>query len=257
MLKRLSDGVSRRVVNAWPVKPVRSQLDEPMVSITFDDFPRSAWTEGGPALARFGFRATYFVSGAFCGEGQSGGIPAGRIEGVDYCRREDIVAADAAGHEIGCHTFGHVRVPLMTNLELERSLSRNEEFLRNLIPGKLVTTFAYPQGAVDLRTKRFVGRRFTACRGTTVGLNAGWIDFALLLAIPLDAAFAETVDVDALVARIKQKRGWLIFYGHDIGPRPSRWGCSLAALQELLMALSRARLAVMPLGEAAARVRGL
>ena len=37
-----------------PVKCIRSKLEAPVASFTFDDFPRSAWTIGGPILAKYG-----------------------------------------------------------------------------------------------------------------------------------------------------------------------------------------------------------
>ncbi|HEY2836509.1 MAG TPA: polysaccharide deacetylase family protein, partial [Rhizomicrobium sp.] len=48
------------------VKSAALTAGRPIASITFDDFPKSAWSEGGPVLARHGVRATYYTSGSFC-----------------------------------------------------------------------------------------------------------------------------------------------------------------------------------------------
>ncbi len=42
----------------WKAKPSRLAGYRPVASVTFDDFPRNAWTLGGPVLARHGVRAT-------------------------------------------------------------------------------------------------------------------------------------------------------------------------------------------------------
>ncbi len=57
------------------VKPAPLRPDAAIASLSFDDFPRSAWTVGGPILARHGVRATYYVAGRFCG---------GQEDGLDY-----------------------------------------------------------------------------------------------------------------------------------------------------------------------------
>src|SRR6266700_3216652 len=44
----------------------------PVASITFDDFAKNAWTEGGPVLAAYGMRGTYYTAGSFCGRTVNG-----------------------------------------------------------------------------------------------------------------------------------------------------------------------------------------
>ena len=50
------------------VRPARLAGRRPVASISFDDFPKSAWTLGGPVLARHGVRGTYYTGGSFCGQ---------------------------------------------------------------------------------------------------------------------------------------------------------------------------------------------
>src|ERR1700676_3633572 len=49
---------------AWltPVKHGARAPASPILSITFDDFPKSAWTNGRAVLQRHGALATYYVS---------------------------------------------------------------------------------------------------------------------------------------------------------------------------------------------------
>src|SRR5437868_1211537 len=71
---------------------------EPVVSFTFDDFPRSAWLTGGAILQRFGAAGTYYVSLGLLDKE----TPTGRI-----CVAGDLAALVEQGHELGCHTFSH------------------------------------------------------------------------------------------------------------------------------------------------------
>ena len=54
----LWDALNRRLTARIPVNPVRNKSASALVSFTFDDFPRSAWTVGGPILKQHGVCAT-------------------------------------------------------------------------------------------------------------------------------------------------------------------------------------------------------
>ncbi|HZQ39264.1 MAG TPA: polysaccharide deacetylase family protein, partial [Rhizomicrobium sp.] len=105
----MAEAFTTRALNSAVVRLTRniklntfqSQLKEPVVSFTFDDVPRSAFTEGGRILKEMGWTGSYFVAGSFCGR---------RVDGIDYMDRDDVVQADHEGHEIGCHTFSHLRL---------------------------------------------------------------------------------------------------------------------------------------------------
>ena len=60
---KLTSLLARKLVR----RPARLAGHRPVASITFDDFPKNAWTEGGPVLARRGVRGTYYTAGGFCG----------------------------------------------------------------------------------------------------------------------------------------------------------------------------------------------
>jgi peptidoglycan/xylan/chitin deacetylase (PgdA/CDA1 family) len=91
----------RRVAYKSVAKTIRMRNQRPVVSFTFDDFPRSAALNGARILERHGARGTFYVAGSYCGK---------VVDGVvQYCA-EDLSALSHGGHEIGCHTFNHRRV---------------------------------------------------------------------------------------------------------------------------------------------------
>src|SRR5579863_8295658 len=101
LLIRTSNAAQRRFVRSIKMHTFDSHLAEPVVSFAFDDFPRSALTEGGRMLREAGWTGTFYTAGGFCGR---------RVDGVDYFSRDDLIQVDRDGHEIGCHTYTHMNL---------------------------------------------------------------------------------------------------------------------------------------------------
>jgi peptidoglycan/xylan/chitin deacetylase (PgdA/CDA1 family) len=238
---RVSSWVARQV----PVKLVRARLDGALASITFDDFPKSAWTTGGPILEGFKAQATYYVAGGFCGR---------RENGLEYFNAADLLAVHAAGHEVGGHTFSHPHVPAVSSRALVQDADRNAAFIREVLGDVLLSSFAYPYGDVSPRTKLLFSRLFPSCRGIRPGLNAGAIDLSQLRAVPLYSRLWRPGEVERLVAEAKAVNGWIILYTHDVSDNPTPWGCTPALLEHALRTLQQAGIGVLPVKHALARV---
>ena len=240
LLERLNHAFTRQL----PVKRVRSRLSSPVASFTFDDFPQSAWTEGGPLLDRYRAKGTYYTAGSQCGTVQ---------DGVRYFDAEDLRATHAAGHEIACHTFSHRRSPQTPSAELEADLDRNTAFLRGLLGDITTESFAYPYGSVSPRTKRLAGRRFPSSRGIRPGVNCGTLELAPLKAVPLEIREWSASTVERLVETARQRNGWIIFFSHDIADEPSPYGATPGMLEHALEAVSAAGIEILPVRDALAR----
>ncbi|MFZ1989583.1 MAG: polysaccharide deacetylase family protein, partial [Alphaproteobacteria bacterium] len=144
-----------------------------MVSFTFDDFPKSAFTNGHEILARNGARGTYYVATALAGT---------RDEVGQMFDIEDVRAAHSQGHEVACHTHTHLNCAKATKSELLAQIRENASALASLLDGAAPTNFAYPYGAVSPRAKHVLGPRFSSCRGITAGINHENTDLADLCA---------------------------------------------------------------------------
>ena len=66
-LKTLKTRLTSLAARTLKVRPAKLAGQRPVASISFDDFPKSAWTAGGPVLAKHGMRGTYYTAGGFCG----------------------------------------------------------------------------------------------------------------------------------------------------------------------------------------------
>lgn len=245
LLARLRRGASERVANALSLARWPSRLAAPVVSFSFDDFPMSAWRTAGPMIEAAGGRATYFVVGSHAGR---------IVDGVRQFDQEDLAELASRGHEIGCHTYDHLRVVFENSDQIERTLARNAQFVREVTGDVVMTSFAYPFGHVNASRKIMLGRRFAVARGIHPGVNSGMVDMSQLKAVPLERRSFDNTDFDAYIAACKDGPGWLVFFGHDVEDDPSPYGCTRAQLQSVLDRVLAAGIEILPIKNAAARV---
>ena len=230
------------VTGRLPIKTARASLQAPLASVSFDDFPRSAWTVGGPLLARHGARASYYAAGRFCGITE---------EGIEYFHEGDLGRIEAAGHEVGCHGFGHIRGPATGSEALDLDFERNALFLARELGDFRASSYAYPYGDVSPRTKVLAARRYAVSRGIYSGVNAGRIDLAELKAVPIEARRWRPDKIDAAIEQAKARNGWVIFFTHDVSEDPTPFGCTPEMLDYVLQAL--AGIEVLPIKHAMAK----
>jgi peptidoglycan/xylan/chitin deacetylase (PgdA/CDA1 family) len=236
--------VNRQITHRLPIKPVKTRLTAPVASITFDDFPKSAWRQGGRILAERDIKATYYAAGGLCGRTE---------EGLDYFDQADLVEIAAAGHEIGCHTFSHENGPAVRTDALMDDVERNTAFVQDVLGDYVMSSFAYPYGEASPRTKLLFGQRFPTSRGIRKGVNRGVMDFSQLKAIGIEKWWWTPGYIEAAVQQARRKNGWLIFFTHDISDDPSPYGATPQMLEHALDALAAAGVEALPVKHALAR----
>jgi peptidoglycan/xylan/chitin deacetylase (PgdA/CDA1 family) len=241
------DQMRRRAARYLGVQTVTVAPARGILSLSFDDFPASAWTEAAPVLAEHGIKATYYVAG-----GLSGGTNIGKPQ----FEVEHLQAAYAAGHEVGCHTFDHVSALRLSPEDLTGQLARNAAWVAERLDGHVMTSFAWPFGDVALGAKAVIDQRFQLGRGVRDGVNAGRADRVNLQAIGLESRRLPHYDLEGLVARAADASGWLIAYGHDVESAPTPYGCTPEDLDRLIRLAKTAGLEILPVGEAWERLGG-
>lgn len=245
-ISKVAKSAQVRLARNIKLNAASSAMEEAVVSFSFDDFPRSALTEGGAMLRQAGWAGTYFTAGGFCGR---------TVDGLDYFDRGDLLQADAEGHELACHTFGHLRLPAERREIVLEDLEHNTDFLRQIVPRQPLTSFAYPYGDLDLGTKGLIAARYPVCRGIWPGLNVGKMDFAQLKAVPLEARSMDRLDVDSWLDRAVAAKAWLIFFTHDVSDAPSPYGCAKSAFASVIEKVAARRIKVLPINRAASFAR--
>jgi peptidoglycan/xylan/chitin deacetylase (PgdA/CDA1 family) len=230
---------SRRVVTI--------KTTTPLISFSFDDAPRTAFSNGGNILKKHGARATFFVSlGLLESESPSGTI----------AFQEDLHRAVEEGHELGCHTFDHIDPWETTPEVFEQSILKNRQTLAKIIPDTAFTTFAYPLCGPRPATKHRVGKLFNCCRGGGQTFNSGETDFNLLKAFFLDIRTGANIDtVKRLIDQNSECRGWLIFATHDVTDNPSPYGCTQKFFGKVVEYAARSDTLLLPIGKACEKLQ--
>ena len=197
----------------------------PIVTFTFDDFPRTALTVGGSIIEEFGGRATYYVSMGLMGRNNNLG---------EQFRSADLTFLIEHGHELGSHTFGHIsarKTPVETFIG---DVAHCEKAIRKCISLSPSGSFAYPYGEVTLAAKKLLGPVMKSCRGTFGGFNGPDVDLNLLRANRLYGGVDQAGLAKQLILENEQRRSWLIFYSHDVANNPSPFGCTPGLLEQVV-----------------------
>jgi peptidoglycan/xylan/chitin deacetylase (PgdA/CDA1 family) len=234
--RELKTRVDNRLSRYFCTTPFELRNTHPIVSFTFDDFPESAASVGGPILDRYGAKATFYVSGGEVGKWS------GHWNGV---RAEEIVKLHQHGHEIACHTFSHVRTTDLDAARLAGEIEENRRYLLGLDPSMQVENFAYPYGLGSVRRKTELAKAFRSSRSIIPGINCGTVDLQYLRSTPLVNRHIDNEGIDRIFDEVVAGSGWLIFYGHDVATEPSPYGCTPELLQHALDAAAKRNVAVM------------
>jgi len=226
---------------------VAIKLTTPLISFSFDDAPRTAFSNGGDILNAHGVRGTYFVSlGMLESDSASGTIAS----------QDDLRHAVEEGHELGCHTFNH-KDPWKTKVAaFEESVIKNRQALAKILPGNTFSAFAYPLCNPSPTNKHRAGKLFNCCRGGGQTFNVGKTDLNLLKAYFLDVRNGDAIEmVRDLIDRNSESTGWLIFATHDVDDNPSPYGCTKKYFEKVVEYAVLSGASLLPVGKAYQQIR--
>src|SRR5271154_5235521 len=154
--------VRRRVLSGLHRRVVQLGAHGPIVTFSFDDFPRTALTIGAEILESVGARATYYVTMSLMNTSNDLG---------EQFRDEDLISVLERGHELASHTFRHLSARRVDYDTFERDVESGELAIRERMGVWGSGNFAYPYGEATLRAKKEIGAQLMSCRGTFGGLN--------------------------------------------------------------------------------------
>ncbi len=239
LLQKIERGIVRRL----PLHVVKSKLDHPVASFSFDDFPASAAETGAAIMESRGARATFYACGSLEGT---------KYRDLDHFTAGQLKELAANGHEVGCHAFNHVPYPAEGPARLRANVADNAKYFHDRLGDVRPSSFAYPFGDVNFAIKAATAELFPIARGVRRGVNRGRMDYSELRANPLDKRWEDTTDIPALIDEARRTNGWLIFFTHDVQDDPTPEGCHPDRLARTLDAVLAAGIAVMPVKAAAA-----
>ena len=244
-LKRLQGKYRRTLSAALGRRPVKMHNTVPLISFTFDDFPRSALEVGGKILRTHGVAGTYYVSLGLLNRDE----PTGRI-----CSSKDLTEVLARGHELGCHTFGHCDAWETEPRSFEESILANRLALNQILPEANFVTMSYPISTPRPGSKRLTGQHFAGCRGGGQKFNLGTVDLNYMLAFFLEQSRDVPDVIWEMITRNQMEGGWLIFATHDVSVHPTRFGCTPKLFEDVVRRAVESGAKVLPVAQALAKV---
>ncbi|WOS66437.1 polysaccharide deacetylase family protein [Sinorhizobium fredii] len=239
----LIDRLANRAI--WRLARARRKLetDMPLVSFTFDDVPDSALHEGAAALERYDVRGTFYIAGGLAGQ-----VEKDRA----LITPEGCAELLARGHEIGCHTFAHQRVRSAGSLAAD--LDRNAEYLTSVGVAPPARNFAFPYNAAWPLARPELRRRYRSCRAGGEAINRGSVDPLMLKAVEIRQPEQHAQTLTRWIDEVVGEPGWLIFFTHDIAPRPTPYGCAPETFDNLVRYAVEKGCRVLPVDRALDRI---
>lgn len=143
--------------------PVRS------VVITFDDGFESVYRDAFPSLARYGFPATVFLVGDYCGRYNDWPDQPATVPRLSLSTWSQIREMRRHGIEFGAHTLSHPWLDRLSAEEAEYEILTSKTIIEEHL-GHAVNLFAYPYGRYNAVVKQIVEREFMGACGTRLGL---------------------------------------------------------------------------------------
>lgn len=224
-LDQFAGRMENRLIRAIPREIMEVPRQEPIVSFTFDDVPASALDVGAAILEANGARGTFYISGGLEGQVEPGRTLIGR----EGCRE-----LAARGHEIGCHSFGHHDIRQVDDPALTDDLARNAAYLGAIDPRPAPRNFAYPYNNGSFGKRALLARRFRSCRAGGEGVNRGPTDPTFLRAVEIRQPQQYVLGLGRWIDALVADPGWLIFFTHDVSPRPTPHGCTAPSFHLLV-----------------------
>jgi len=122
----ISDSLTRRVwrkvVPHFATRHLNFKLDRSVISISFDDFPKSVMENALPLLDQYGWKASFYVAAGLENTTNHLGL---------HFNRNDLLLLQEQGHEIGCHTYNHLNITELSEL-LENDFSSMRGIMRGI-----------------------------------------------------------------------------------------------------------------------------
>jgi peptidoglycan/xylan/chitin deacetylase (PgdA/CDA1 family) len=224
-------------------------MDRPIISITFDDVPRTAMTNGIPILNRFYTKATFYVA---MGLSASSTEDAHKEKGEEetFLTSTDIINLSRCGHDIGCHTYSHYMLDRGLADSLALDAQRNVRELCGLLNASSIDHFSYPFGQVNFTAKKLLAKRYRTMRSSRPGINQRSTDMYLLRANSVYDSTFNKEKLRQVIEEAERSRGWLIFYTHGVMHNPDAYSCTPEQLEWLIKQCKLSSARILTVSEA-------
>lgn len=216
--------MQRRVVQWRTACQAEVAPDRPVVTFTFDHFPKSA-LNGADIIEKHGGRAGFYACTTLMN--QRSPVMGEMFDAATLSELR------ARGHEIGAHTHSHLDCARSPLGKVERDIGENLVALQEAGHLETVSSFAFPHGETTYSAKRWVGDVFVTGRGVLPGINVGECDRSQLRAVELGGSAMHRRRALAALKTAIDAKAWLFFFTHDVSASPTDFGAPADLMEEL------------------------
>lgn len=236
--------IQMQIMALFKYKPIKANLNRPIISFSFDDVPKSAIDIGAKILEKHDLKGTFYVTGGHCDK---------TFENVEQYNANGLKSLYENGHEIACHTFSHPRLRGRTIEQIEADLNKNLHFFQEILENKnfKLNNHAFPYGEFDETTLKVLAQRFNSVRGVLSGVNHGNIDFANLRTISIEKQKFSIENIENSLKKAKATNGWILFFTHDIDDNCTPYGSTPEMLETTIKMAKDSGIEIMTVNEAA------
>ena len=203
---------SLRFAARYTDKAMLPNLQESIISFSFDDCPKSAITTALPILEAEGWRATIYVACGLCETTNHLGLHMSEADIIDVHQRE---------HEIADHTYSHISASDVDYNTYLSDIGRNQQDSRKSGPAEK------PALRLSFRTRHTtsekiaLARTFKTMRGV-ISPDDRTQDGRLLRAVRVYSNDSIELALDEISAA-KSDPKWLHLFTHDVRENPSHF----------------------------------
>ena len=229
--------VGRKFIPFFSQRILPFELDQPIISISFDDFPKSVMENALPQLDKYDWKASFYVAAGLINTTNHLGL---------HFDQNDLIRLQHEGHEIGCHTYNHLNVTEIPEVRLMDELKANAKAAKTLGITTPLRTFAYPFGETSINRKSGLSHEFASMRGIMRGVHYNKVDLNQIKSVPIYSG-PDLSQTHRFIKGLKRKPGWLTLFTHDVREKPSEWGCTPQDFEDTLALIHESGAKVIPI----------
>lgn len=215
--------ISRRITQWRTADPLGIKPVKPIVSFTFDDFPKSAANEGAGILDHVGGKGTFYACTSLAGTQTATG---------EQFDKSDIDSLLNSGHEIGAHTHTHLDCSKAKLSDIRLDIELNIRHLEGMGVSN-IHQFAYPYGETRPSLKQELTDWFETARGVLPGINTVTSDRLQLRSFELTPDAKTVRRAAAAIRAAHYNPTWIVIFTHDVSQTPSPFGTYRQDLKQL------------------------
>jgi len=218
-----------------------AELENGMVSVTFDDGWESTYKKALPLLQKYSITTTQYI----IAEVATSNVP-------EYMNVDALKQLREKGHEIGSHSLTHCNQVVLDQKSLEDNAVRSKQLLEAQVGP--ITSFAYPLGQYNQRTQTTYQKNYPLIRTSDTGYNDRYFDETNIRSM---AILDTTSDKEFLswINYAQRHNVWLVLSYHRVD-ESGAYNVSSQTLDRQLSMIRESELTVLPVTYAAQAIRG-